>query len=151
MKPKTFKPTGGSFWSSLLWGIAPAIVGISIAYFNYERGGWLAIISAIVGSLISLFLIMVTLNVHGKSISLDDNAISISGPGGGTRLLWSSVIATTLRERHSTGSRTDRFLKMESSDGRALIYSPSILSPENEKELLQEIQRHVQVTVIRDE
>ena len=124
MSPKTFKPSGKSLLGAFLWALSPAVIGISLAYFGYQRAGWFVLLVAGLACLLSLFLIMASLHVHTKSISLDERTISTSFPGGGTRMLWSSIVSATLRERRSAAFRTERFLTLESSDGRIIELAP---------------------------
>ena len=127
MSPKVFKPRDRSLLGAFLWALFPAVIGISLAYFGYQRAGWFVLLVAGLACLLSLFVIIASLHVHTKSISLDERTISTSFfPGGGTRMLWSSIVAATLRERRSAAFRTERFLTLESSDGRILIYNPSV-------------------------
>lgn len=151
---KTFKPLPRSLWNSVLLGMLPGAVGIGWAYITYRSSGWGGrpmFVNLALMCLISLALIGSAIRVHSKSISLDEYSISTSRKlGREIRLLWSNILKATLRERHNLISRTARFLKVEANDGCILIYNTSILSPQDENELLHIIQQHITLDVITD-
>jgi uncharacterized membrane protein YhaH (DUF805 family) len=152
---RSYKPTVSSFVNSILWDISPATVALVGYYFTHEKAsekglGWLVVVVTVAMCLWSLLLLLPTLTVHSKRVTLDERSISVTGLFGTTTIGFSQIDGAVMRERVNLVSRTDRLIIIHSVAGQLLTFNPSTLSRKDEEDFLRELRKHVPLEVVRD-
>lgn len=147
---RMFKPTVLSFILSFLYRTSPAMTAAVVTYFYYEKGGVVLIILDVLTGLFCLYLLLQTIFVHLQKISLLDEGIVVSGVSQPYGLRWADVDKRTVRERHNFLSGTDKLLVLHSRRGDKLAYPLSILSKEDQNEILREVRRRGPTSTVFD-
>jgi len=152
---RTYKPNTSSLFGSFLWDFSPAIIAI-IGYRFAHAGatakglGWLLVVGTVAMCLFSFFLLMQTIAVHLKRVTIDEGSISVTGPLGTTTVSFSSIVKAVLRERVNPVSRTDHLILIQGRSGELLTFNSSTLSRPEEEDFLNEVRRHVDLEVVSD-
>jgi hypothetical protein len=97
---------------------------------------------------LSLFLLLQDALVHLIWVEVDEAAISLKGPFGNSRLLWSEVAGAVLKERENAITRTDRLLILRSETER-IAFNASTLSQVDEARLLDFVRQRINLVVER--
>ena len=152
---RTYKPNTSSLFGSFLWDFSPAIIAI-IGYRFAHAGatakglGWLLVVGTVAMCLFSFFLLIQTIAVHLRRVTIEEESISVTGPLGTTTVGFSSIVKAVLRERVNPVSRTDHLILIESRNGALLTFNSSTLSRDDEDDFLTELRRHVDLQIVRD-
>jgi hypothetical protein len=149
-----FRPSASSLIASFGWDVSPAVVAALGWHFSSARAaekelGWLLLLLTGAMCLWSIFLILQTIVVHLKSISVDETGITVRGLGEGS-LRYQDVAEAQLRERRNVVSRTDRLLMIRSNGGELLMFNPSTLRRSDEDALLSLLRKRIRITTVGD-
>lgn len=152
---RSYRPSISSLFFSFLWGISPAVValvGYLIAHEEASDKGliWFLVVVSVAMCFWSVLLIIQTIAVHMRRVTIDEKSITVAGPLGTTTIAFSSVAEAILRERVNPISRTDHLIMIRSHSGGFLVYNPSALSRSDEESFLSLLRRHVDLKVISD-
>jgi len=152
---RTYKPKASSLLGSLLWDFSPATLALIGYQFAHEGASikgldWLLIVGTVVMCLWSLILLIQTMAVHLRRVTINEDCISVTGLLGTTTIVFGSIAKAVLRERVNPVSRTDHIVSIQSRTGELLTFNSSTLPRNDEDDFLKELQRHVNLDVVRD-
>lgn len=152
---RIYKPNTSSLLASFVWDFSPALIALIGYCFAHEgasaRGlGWLLLVATVAMCLFSVFLLLQTIAVHLRSVTIWEDRISVTGLLGGTTIPFSSIAKAVLRERVNPVSRTDHLVLIQSRTGQLLTSNSSTLPPDDEDDFLTELRRHVDLQEVRD-
>lgn len=140
---KMCKPTIRSFIYSFLYSLSPAIGAGIMTYILYEQSKTLVIFLDAIAGLFCIYLLVQTIFVHLKKISLLEDGIIITGIVRPYGLRWTDIEKATIRERHNLLSGTDKLLVLYTKQGNKMYYPISILSKRDENEISREVRKRV--------
>ncbi|MBI5222839.1 hypothetical protein HY990_00290 [Candidatus Micrarchaeota archaeon] len=144
-----YRPTFASFIGSSLYGFSPAITVATAMYFLLEPARWIMWVASGAMLILSLHLTVQTICVHLQKLYVDDYCIRVSGPMLKAVIQWKDVVSAVLRERENLMSRTDHLLIIKSVN-HMLSYNTSVLSKEDEKEVLEMVTKMTRLVIQRD-
>ena len=147
---RAFRPTLTSFVLSSLYRMTPAMTAIAVTYFFYHKSGVVLIILDVLTGLFCIYLILQTIIVHLQKNSLLEDGIVISGLSRPYGLRWSDVDKAIVRERHNLLSGTDKLLVVISKRGNSIAYPVSVLSRDDQNEILREVRRKTPTSTVFD-
>lgn len=152
---RTYKPNTSSLLTSFVWDLSPALIAFIGYSFAHEGAsakglGWLLLVGTVAMCLLSAFLLLQTIAVHLRSVTIGEDRISVTGILGATTIPFSSIAKAVLRERVNPVSRTDHLVLIQSRTGEFLTFNSSTLPPGDEDDFLTELRRHVDLEVVRD-
>jgi len=152
---RIYKPKASSLWASFVWDFSPAL--IALIGYGFAHGGasakglgWLVLVATVAMCLFSVFLLLQTIAVHLRSVTMGQDYICVTGLLGATTIPFSSIAKAMLRERVNPVSRTDHLVLIQSRTGQLLTFNSSTLPPDDEDDFLTELRRHVDLEVVRD-
>ena len=151
---REFRASATSLVISFAWDLSPVAVAILGWHFTAAQAsdkglGWLLVLITGAMCAFSAYLVLQTIFVHLKSISIDGTGITVRGLGGGS-VQFQDIVDAQLRERQNVASRTDRLLIIHSNNGEFLTFNPSILRPSDEDDLLSLLRGQIRLSTITD-
>lgn len=144
-----YRPSLASFLGSLLYRLSPAATAGLVLYLSGPAARTLIwVLSALMG-LFAVFLGLQTVLVHLNRLFIDETGVQVRGPLSDIRSRWEDIHHATLRERENAVSRTDHLLILMGPK-IYLNYPTSILSPQDEASVLEEVRKRKKLVVLQD-
>jgi hypothetical protein len=130
------KPTWRSFFASAAISLSPVAIATVVVYFTWEIARTPMLVASVLMAIVSLYLLVQDVLVHRTWAYADEEIFAVIGPLGGSRIRWSDVVETILKERQNLMTRTDHLLILRGPGG-VVSYNTSTLSERDERLLLE--------------
>lgn len=147
---RRYRPSFRSFFGSLVFDSSPLLVVAAVYYFKgFHQGLLLGIVSAGM-VLYSVFLVVQSCVVFLGRLEMSPVGIrSFTAFGPMPFIKWVDINYAMLRERQNPVSRTDRLLILQTPRAK-MNFPVSILSREEEQEVIDEVKRRIHLVVTED-